>query len=129
MAIEAIDTSIDAQSLSLSVPNLHGLSPLSITFPRSIDRLGAENYVRLSHGASALLDVQIEVGNAERTIHFVPRHAWPSGPVTVNFSADFEDVSGNRLSSAFAINTHMSAADTNTTITLFLNDRTLEPTF
>jgi hypothetical protein len=120
MVIEAVDTSIDAQSLLLSVPNAYSLSPLSITFPRSIDRLGAENYVRLSSAADELLEVQIEVGSAERVIHFLPRHAWPSGPVTVHFSLDFEDVSGNRLSSAFAKAVQMTKPDADTAIPIFI---------
>jgi hypothetical protein len=115
-AIAAVDTAIDAQSLLLSVPNAHSLSPLSITFPRSIDRLGAENYVRLNSAADQLLDVQLEVGSAERAIHFVPRRAWPSGPVTIHFSGDFEDVSGNRLSSAFATPMQIAQHDANTII-------------
>jgi hypothetical protein len=119
-AIAAITTAIDAQSLLLSAPNAHSLNPLSITFPRSIDRLAAENYARLSNATDAVLDVQIEADSAERTIYFVPRHAWPSGPVKVHFSGDFEDVSGNRLSSAFAKDVQVSVPDIDITITLFL---------
>jgi hypothetical protein len=118
--IAAVDTAIDAQSLLLSVPNAHSLSRLSITFPHSIDRLGAENYVRLSNAADQLLDVQLEVGSAEKAIHFVPRHAWPSGPVTIHFSVDFEDVSGNRLSSAFAKAVQMTKPDADTAIPIFI---------
>jgi hypothetical protein len=115
-AIPAITTAIDAQSLLLSAPDARSLSPLSITFPRSIDRLAAENYVRLSNATDAVLDIKIAVDSAERTIHLVPRCTWPLEPVTVSFSDDFEDVSGNRLSSAFATSTQMTKSHGYTSI-------------
>jgi hypothetical protein len=121
-AIAAITAAIDAQSLLLSAPNAHSLNSLSITFPRSIDRLAAENYARLSNATDAILDVRIDLGEAEKTIHFIPRHPWPTGPVMLHFSIEFEDVSGNRLSNAFAKDAQFSGPDAQTVVTLLLDN-------
>jgi hypothetical protein len=119
-ATPAVDTAIESQSLLLSLPSAHCFTPLSITFPRIVDRLAIENYVQLGHLTGAPLGAQIEIRDAERTIDFLPQHAWPSEPLILYFSRDFEDICGNRLSSAFANVAQAVKVDMHTTIPVFL---------
>jgi hypothetical protein len=120
-AIAAVDQAIDVNSLSFKTPKAHSLNSISITFPWNIDVLSAENCVGLSTALDLPVDVQIELGEAEKTIRFIPRHPWAKGPVKVHFSSEFEDVSGNRLSNAFAKDMHFFAYDTPTVVKLLID--------
>ena len=93
-------TPLDPQAWRLTPPTAGTRAPLTVRFDRVMDRALLLDGVRVCSAAGQAVAGTASSAGREREWAFTPRAPWDHAEYRIVFSADLEDVSGNRIGEA-----------------------------
>lgn len=95
------DTSPDINKWKLILPTAGTQNPLSIGFMESLDRMLAEETIRVLDGSRQPLEGKYSVGAEDASLEFVPNNPWAKGNYFISVEGRLEDLAGNNLNRLF----------------------------
>lgn len=88
-------TRIELGAWKLKAPEAGGMQPLLVEFPRTLDHLGLERFVKVVDAKGNAVTGKIQVAKDGRSWQFTPAAAWQSEEYSVRVDGRLEDVAGN----------------------------------
>jgi hypothetical protein len=76
-------------------PAAHTRAPVALEFPRVLDRVSLERFLKVVDAQGKAVAGTIEVGEEERSWQFRPREKWQPQEYTIRVDERLEDVAGN----------------------------------
>jgi hypothetical protein len=110
-AVKAESKQLDAHSWTVAAPPAGSREPLSIRFPKPLDRAMLERVLRVRHldttkastTGSAELAGTVRVVDEETRWTFEPREPWSAGRYALTVSTRLEDPAGNSIGRPFEV--------------------------
>jgi hypothetical protein len=97
----AVNTAINPNAWTISVPLAFTNEPLKVGFDRALDRLSIETsfLVQSEHGQT--IECSLTVGHNEKLVTLTPNKPWLPGNYQLLIHPEIEDAAGNRIGDAF----------------------------
>jgi hypothetical protein len=98
-----VEEAIDPAQWQTKVPPGGSRDPLTIDFPRPLDRALLERMIAVRSAAGAPVEGQVVVSRDERRWELRPANAWSAGKFEVVVDRALEDLAGNRIGRPFEV--------------------------
>ncbi|MCY2963969.1 MAG: hypothetical protein NT069_10045 [Planctomycetota bacterium] len=94
---------LNPKEWEITAPAAGSLAPLTLKFPRPLDRALAERCIRILDADGRAVDGQFDVTHGETRWEFIPASAWSVGSHHVSVNPVLEDTAGNSVARAFEV--------------------------
>jgi hypothetical protein len=98
---DAIREPIAIEQWEIAPPQTNSRQPLTLVFPRSLDRALLSHAITVAAADGQTIDGQIAIDRDERRWRLTPRSPWAPGACSVRVASGLEDVCGNSIIAAF----------------------------
>jgi len=97
------DTQPDVKTWKLDVPAAHAKTPLTVTFPKSMDAALAARMIWVEDAEAHKVKGTVVLSERETRWQFTPAEPWKAGKYNVVADTQLEDLAGNSLARPFEV--------------------------
>jgi hypothetical protein len=97
------NTAVQPNDWKITPPPANGRTPLTIQFPKSLDRSLAERMIRILDPRTKAVEGTVAIAERETKWTFTPVQPWAAGKYSISIDTSLEDICGNRVGSPFEI--------------------------
>lgn len=97
------NTPVQPDDWKVTPPPANGRMPLTIQFPKPLDRFLAERMLTLHDAGKKAIEGTIAISERETKWTFTPARPWLAGKYSISIDTCLEDICGNRVGSPFEI--------------------------
>lgn len=101
--VAPVERALDIDDWTIVAPAPRTRAPLTVAFPRALDRGLLVRAIGVEHATGERVDGDVRTGAGDRSWSFTPRAEWKLGRYRVVALSILEDVAGNRLSGPFEV--------------------------
>lgn len=97
------DQPVQPDDWKVTTPASNNRKPLTIQFPKSLDRFLAERMISVVDPHKKAVEGSVEINDRETKWTFTPAQPWQAGTYSIKIDTSLEDICGNRVGSPFEI--------------------------
>jgi hypothetical protein len=97
------NTAVQPDDWKITPPPANGRTPLTIQFPKPLDRSLAERMIQVLDPQKKAVEGSVAISERETKWTFTPAQPWPAGQYSISIDTSLEDICGNRVGSPFEI--------------------------
>jgi hypothetical protein len=124
-AIKGESKQVDPNSWAIETPPAGTREPLSVRFPKALDRALLERMLRVLRPVEVEIEGTIHIRDAETRWIFEPRETWSAGHYVLAVSTRLEDPAGNSIGRPFEVDLKRSPAPAPAVVSIEFEVRTL----